>query len=57
MDLQGPAFREFAARRAEWAAGDCFRCPGPIQFSGVGAAVANITLALEVNGGQPVRIR
>ena len=57
VDLHGPAFRELAARRAEWAAGDCFRSPGPIQFNGVGGSQANMTLALELNGGAQVCIR
>jgi pyrophosphate--fructose-6-phosphate 1-phosphotransferase len=57
VDLHGPAFRELAARRATWALHDCFRSPGPIQFSGVGGSQANTTLALELNGGVPVCIR
>ena len=52
-----PPLRSLAARRAEWAIGDCFRSPGPIQFSGVGGSQANATLALELNGGAPVCIR
>lgn len=31
MDLEGPAFKAFAAWRGQWAAQDCARSPGPIQ--------------------------
>ena len=34
-----------------------FRSPGPIQFAGAPAAhLANLTLALEINGGKPISI-
>jgi pyrophosphate--fructose-6-phosphate 1-phosphotransferase len=32
VDLAGNSFSEFEEKRREWAATDCFRNPGPIQF-------------------------
>jgi hypothetical protein len=32
VDLEGPVFREFAKRRAAWAAGDAYRWGGPQQM-------------------------
>ncbi|KAL6774582.1 hypothetical protein ACKKBG_A25560 [Auxenochlorella protothecoides x Auxenochlorella symbiontica] len=55
VDLNGPAFRAFAAVRRKWGLTDCFRSPGPIQFSGTQYAdVATMTLGLEINDGDPV---
>ena len=34
VDLEGEAFRTFAAKRKEWMEGDCYRFSGPIQFFG-----------------------
>ena len=34
VDLEGPAFKAFAAWRGQWAATDCARSPGPIQVRG-----------------------
>ncbi|PSC71449.1 pyrophosphate-fructose 6-phosphate 1-phosphotransferase subunit beta 1 [Micractinium conductrix] len=44
----------YTSRRAEWAAGDCFRSPGPIQFAGRCADLASATLSLELNGGRTI---
>jgi hypothetical protein len=33
VDLEGAPMAAFAARRAAWAAGDCFRAPGPLQVA------------------------
>ncbi|KAI3428271.1 hypothetical protein D9Q98_006650 [Chlorella vulgaris] len=53
VDLEGAPMAAFAARRAAWAAGDCFRAPGPLQFQPHCVAdAATITLALELNRGQ-----
>ena len=54
VDLDGAPFRAFAAARARWAVGDEYVSPGPIQFSGVGARSATTTLALALNGGEPI---
>ena len=56
MELDGPAFEAFAAEREEWSRLDCYRSPGPIQFSSAckTANMANITLALEANDGEVV---
>lgn len=34
VDLSSGAFLQFKDTRAEWRVGDCFRNPGPLQFSG-----------------------
>ena len=54
VDLDGAPFRALAAARAKWAVGDEYASPGPIQFSGVGARSATTTLALALNGGEPI---
>ncbi len=46
VDLDSPAFKILAQERARWAAGDCYRFPGPIQFHGAGADNKPITLQL-----------
>lgn len=57
VDLEGPVFREFVKKRAAWALQDAYRSPGPIQFAGTPSAhLANLTLALEINGGKPISI-
>lgn len=33
VELTGLPFRTLAAHRERWAWGDCYRCPGPIQFA------------------------
>jgi pyrophosphate--fructose-6-phosphate 1-phosphotransferase len=40
VELQGAPMRAYAAARGAWAAGDCFRSPGPIQVQGAAASVA-----------------
>jgi pyrophosphate--fructose-6-phosphate 1-phosphotransferase len=58
VELDGAPFKLFEANRQNWALNDCFRCPGPIQFSGTGSSfAANMTLALEINNGNPIYIR
>jgi len=37
VDLASSAFLKFEDLRVEWRVGDCFRNPGPLQFSGVTA--------------------
>ena len=58
VELDGPAFKAFAAEREEWSRVDCYRSPGPIQFSSAckTANMANITLALETNDGERVYV-
>lgn len=34
VELDGPAFKEFASKRDEWAKNTCFVYPGPIQYFG-----------------------
>ncbi|KAI7839314.1 hypothetical protein COHA_007012 [Chlorella ohadii] len=53
VDLHGAAFTSYTSMRAIWAIQDWCRSPGPIQFKGPSADLATITLALEVNEGQP----
>ncbi|CAL8463411.1 g2945 [Coccomyxa elongata] len=56
VELEGPVFTAFKQMRSKWAQEDCFRSPGPIQFSGPNADGANFTLALELNSNQPIQI-
>ena len=48
VELDGAPFAALAAARAGWAAADCYRVPGPLQFSGVGARTGTMTLAAEL---------
>lgn len=34
VELEGQMFKSYAAVREKWALLDCYRSPGPIQFSG-----------------------
>jgi pyrophosphate--fructose-6-phosphate 1-phosphotransferase len=34
VELEGQMFKAYAAVREKWGYLDCFRSPGPIQFSG-----------------------
>ena len=53
--LDGAPFKAYAAIREHWAANDCYRSPGPIQFKGhTWADVATMTLSLEINDGAPI---
>jgi diphosphate-dependent phosphofructokinase len=57
VDLNGAPMNALRALRDHWAANDCFRSPGPVQFRGhAWADVGTITLALEVNGGDPIML-
>ncbi|KAK9817886.1 hypothetical protein WJX72_003737 [[Myrmecia] bisecta] len=56
VDLHGPVFKAFKQQRDKWAIVDCYRSPGPIQFSDTGAYCATQTLALEINNGKPISI-
>lgn len=56
MDLEGPAFKAFAAWRAGWAAKDCARSPGPIQARGRDVAGRGGAL-LACSGGSGVERR
>lgn len=56
VQMDSPAFVAFTKVRQLWALEDCYRSPGPIQFGG-GAGIttqATMTLALEVNDGEPI---
>jgi 6-phosphofructokinase 1 len=46
-ELDAAPFKYFAARRDLWRHDDCYRMPGPIQFSGKSAKVLPATLELE----------
>ena len=37
VNVRGAAFREFAAEREGWAAGEAYLSPGPIQYAGATA--------------------
>lgn len=41
VELDGQMFQAYAAVRDKWALLDCFRSPGPIQFSGPGSDLVN----------------
>jgi pyrophosphate--fructose-6-phosphate 1-phosphotransferase len=57
VELEGMPFKTYAAVRERWARCDAFRSPGPMQFKGhYMADGATITLALEVNKGQPILV-
>lgn len=47
VTLQGAPLQFFMKHREEWAVGDHYRNPGPIQFEGESAKEVNITLQLE----------
>ncbi|KAL4442020.1 hypothetical protein ABPG77_011281 [Micractinium sp. CCAP 211/92] len=53
VEITGPAMTSYTSMRAIWAIQDWCRSPGPIQFQGHTSDMASITLALEVNEGQP----
>ena len=50
VDLEGAPFREFSAKRAEWAQKTCFQFPGAIQYYGPAEVCDQpcITLSLEL---------
>jgi len=52
VDLEGAPFKEFAARRSEWAFNTCYIYPGPIQFFGPSEVCdqTSRTLYYEQNG-------
>lgn len=55
VDLDGEAMCALKSLRDHWSINDCYRSPGPIQFRGHDwADVGSITLALEVNNGEPI---
>ena len=47
-ELGGKPFAVLAANREVWAAEDCYRTPGPIQFSGAGSDEITLTLLYEL---------
>ena len=58
VDLQGAPMAAFKVLRDHWALHDCYRSPGPMQFKGhEWADVGTITLALEINGGEPILLK
>lgn len=58
VELEGRPMAAYRAVRDTWALEDCFRAPGPIQFKGYQYAdVGTITLALEINQGDPILLR
>jgi len=52
VKLDGAPFQAYERMKAEWAVKDCYRSPGPIQFSGKWSNNSTITLAHEVNNGE-----
>jgi pyrophosphate--fructose-6-phosphate 1-phosphotransferase len=50
VDLESPAFQILEQERQKWALEDDYRCPGPIQFQGAGAASKPLTLLLNSLG-------
>jgi len=52
VELDGVPFQCLAAVRSLWAMHDCYRNPGPIQFSGAGADDVNFVLRY-TTGSQP----
>jgi pyrophosphate--fructose-6-phosphate 1-phosphotransferase len=58
VELDGQPMAAYNALREHWALHDCFRSPGPIQFKGhQWADVGSITLALEINNGDPIMLK
>jgi pyrophosphate--fructose-6-phosphate 1-phosphotransferase len=58
VELDGQPMVAYKALRDHWALHDCFRSPGPIQFKGhEWADVGSITLALEINNGDPIMLK
>ncbi|NOY80597.1 MAG: diphosphate--fructose-6-phosphate 1-phosphotransferase [Kiritimatiellaeota bacterium] len=51
VDLGGKPFAEFANRRSEWAAGNCYLYPGPIQYFGASELCDRPPLTLELECG------
>ena len=47
-ELLGKPFLTFVNQRLSWMVEDCYRSPGPIQFSGPGSEDISITLRLEL---------
>merc|ERR1712032_743680 len=47
-ELDGAPFAALAKNREKWALQDCYRSPGPVQYSGVGSNDVTFTLRLEV---------
>eukprot|EP00884_Botryococcus_braunii_P012505 jgi/Botrbrau1/21255/Bobra.39_2s0048.1 len=56
VDLQGAPFLTYKENRDYWALNDCFRAPGPIQFTGPASGLATLTLSLERNGGRSIAL-
>ncbi|GAB2301044.1 hypothetical protein Dimus_035080 [Dionaea muscipula] len=48
VELEGAPFKKFASKRDEWALGNQYISPGPIQFQGPTSNAANHTLLLEL---------
>jgi pyrophosphate--fructose-6-phosphate 1-phosphotransferase len=51
VELDGPAFREFAAHRNAWETEDAYLFPGPIQYFGPSEICDAITKTLELEKG------
>ncbi len=51
VDLGGKPFAEFARRRGEWAVGNCYVYPGPIQYFGPSEVRDRPPLTLELECG------
>ena len=56
VDLHSPAMQELLKFREEWASGDLYTNPGPIQFCGPAANTTTQTLQLAVGGDYAGRI-
>lgn len=55
VELDGAPMQTYVSLRDEWARTDRYRSPGPMQFRGhQWAEVGTMTLALEINNGEPV---
>ena len=49
VDLKDPAYKVFMSCRDEWAMGDYYRCPGPIQFFGDASITDTIPITLNLS--------
>ncbi len=50
VELDGPAFAEFASKRVKWRVEDAFLYPGPIQYFGPTEVADVVTRTLELEG-------
>lgn len=50
VDLNGKAFKAFAAKRGSWRLGEHYRSPGPVQFWGPGSDDPTLSMMLDAAG-------